>query len=155
MQDNIKFSKPDASDEEVMEAIRFADFEKDLSIFEEGLDTLCGEKGVSLSGGQKQRISLARAFLKESEILILDDAMSAVDGTTERNILNNINEHKKKKTMIISAHRISQVKNLDEIIILDQGQIVERGTHEQLIKQGKWYSRQCKYQSVRSKFDEE
>lgn len=155
IRDNIKFSNPDASEEEVMRAVRFADFEKDLSAFEEGLDTLCGEKGVSLSGGQKQRISLARAFLKESDILILDDAMSAVDGTTEKNILNNINEYNKDKTMIISAHRISQVKNLDEIIVLEQGEIVERGNHSELIKQGKWYARQCKYQSVRSKFDEE
>lgn len=155
IRDNIKFSKPDATDEEVMEAIRLADFEKDLKLFKEGLDTLCGEKGVSLSGGQKQRISLARALLKEADILILDDAMSAVDGTTEKNILNNINKYKKDKTMLISAHRISQVKDLDEIIVLDEGEIVERGNHKELIKQGKWYSRQCKYQSVRSQFNEE
>lgn len=155
IRDNIKFSDPNASDEQVMEAIRLADFEKDLNLFEEGLDTLCGEQGVSLSGGQKQRISIARAFLKKSDILLLDDAMSAVDGTTEKNILKNINNYKKDKTMIVSAHRISQVKNLDEIIVLDKGQIVEQGTHKELIEHGKWYYRQYKYQSLRSQFDGE
>lgn len=155
IRDNIKFSKPDATDEEVMESIRLADFEKDLNIFPEGLDTLCGERGVSLSGGQKQRIAIARAFLKKPDILILDDAMSAVDGTTEKNILDNINKNTQGITMIISAHRISQIKDLDEIIVLDEGQIVERGTHEELIKEGKWYSRQYENQSVRSQFDEE
>ena len=155
IRDNIKFSNTDASDEQVMEAIRLADFEKDLKLFKEGLDTLCGEQGVSLSGGQKQRISIARAFLKDSQILILDDAMSAVDGTTEKNILDNISSFKKDKTMIVSAHRISQVKQLDEIIVLDKGEIVERGTHKELIQAGQWYYRQCKYQSVRSKFDGE
>lgn len=155
IRDNIKFSKPDASDEEVMEAVRLADFEKDLRLFKEGLDTLCGEQGVSLSGGQKQRISIARAFLKQSDILILDDAMSAVDGTTEKNILNNIEDLRKDKTMIVSAHRISQVKDLDEIIVLDKGEIVERGTHTELLKGRNWYYRQCKYQSVRSQYDGE
>lgn len=155
IRDNIKFSKPDASDEEVMEAVRLADFEKDLRLFKEGLDTLCGEQGVSLSGGQKQRISIARAFLKQSDILILDDAMSAVDGTTEKNILNNIEGLRKDKTMIVSAHRISQVKDLDEIIVLDKGEIVERGTHTELLKGRNWYYRQCKYQSVRSQYDGE
>ena len=155
IKDNIKFSKPNASDEEVMEAIRLADFEKDLDIFPEGLNTLCGEQGISLSGGQKQRISIARAFLKQPDILILDDAMSAVDGRTEKNILNNINNNRKNRTMIISAHRISQIKDLDEIIVLDEGQIIERGTHEELIEEGKWYARQYENQSVRSQFDEE
>ncbi len=155
IKDNIKFSKPNASDEEVMEAIRLADFEKDLVLFPEGLNTLCGEQGISLSGGQKQRISIARAFLKQPDILILDDAMSAVDGRTEKNILKNINSNRKGKTMIISAHRISQIKDLDEIIVLDEGQIIERGTHEELIEEGKWYARQYENQSVRSQFDEE
>lgn len=155
IRDNIKLSKPDASDEEVMEAIRLADFEKDLKIFPKGLDTLCGERGVSLSGGQKQRIGIARGFLKDPGILILDDAMSAVDGRTEKNILDNIKKSREGKTMIISSHRISQIKDLDEIIVLDEGKIVERGTHDELIKQGKWYSKQYENQSARSKFDEE
>lgn len=155
VRDNIKLSKPDATDEEVMEAIRLADFEKDLRTFPKGLDTLCGEQGISLSGGQKQRIGIARAFLKDPEILVFDDAMSAVDGTTEKNIINNIKKNKKTKTMIISSHRISQVKELDEIIVLDQGTIVERGTHDDLINEGKWYAKQYKNQLARSRFDEE
>ena len=137
IRDNIKLSKPDASDEEVMEAIRLADFEKDLTIFPKGLDTLAGERGISLSGGQKQRIGIARGFLKDPDILILDDAMSAVDGRTEKNIINNIKKSRVGKTMIISSHRISQIKDLDEIIVLDEGRIVERGTHDSLIKEGK------------------
>ncbi len=155
IRDNIKLSKPDATDEEVMEAIRFADFEKDLKVFPKGLDTLCGERGISLSGGQKQRIGIARGFLKNPDILILDDAMSAVDGRTEKNIISNIKKMREVKTMIISSHRISQIKDLDEIIVLDQGEIVERGTHDELIKEGNWYSKQYENQSARSQFDEE
>lgn len=155
IRDNIKLSRPDASDEEVMEAIRLADFEKDLKIFSEGLDTLCGERGISLSGGQKQRIGIARGLLNKSDILILDDAMSAVDGSTEKNIISNIKNSRDGKTMIISSHRISQIKDLDEIIVLDEGRIVERGTHDELIKKGKWYAKQYENQSARSQFDEE
>lgn len=154
IRDNIKLSKPEASDEEVMEAIRLADFEKDLNIFPKGLDTLCGERGISLSGGQNQRIGIARAFLKNPDILILDDCMSAVDGRTEKNIINNIQANRQGKTTIISTHRISQVKDLDEIIVLDNGRIVERGSHEDLIKGRKWYFDQYKNQLARSRFDE-
>lgn len=155
IKDNIKFSKPDSSDEEVMEAVRLADLEKDLSTFPKGLDTLAGEKGISLSGGQKQRIGIARAFLKDPEILILDDAMSAVDGRTEKNIINNIIKNRRGKTTIIASHRISQVQDLDEIIVLEKGQIVERGSHTELLKQGQWYHEQYKNQIARSRFDEE
>lgn len=155
IRDNIKLSRPDASDEDVMEAIRLADFEKDLKTFPKGLDTLCGERGISLSGGQNQRVGIARGFLKDPDILILDDAMSALDGTTEKNIIANIKNKVEKKTMIISSHRISQVKDLDEIIVLDKGEIVERGSHEELIEKGKWYYKQYENQSARSQFDEE
>lgn len=155
IRDNIKLSKPDASDEEVIDAIRLADLEKDLSTFPKGLDTLAGEKGISLSGGQKQRIAIARAFLKDPDILILDDAMSAVDSRTERNIINNIKKYRQGKTTIISSHRISQVQELDEIVILDKGSIVERGSHGDLLKEGKWYFRQYENQMARSRFDEE
>lgn len=155
IRNNIKLSKPDATDEEVMDAIRLADLEKDLSTFPKGLDTLAGEKGISLSGGQKQRIAIARAFLKDPDILILDDAMSAVDGRTEKNIISNIMARRKGKTTIIASHRISQVKDLDEIIVFDSGRIVERGTHEELLKEGRWYSEQYKNQIARSRFDEE
>lgn len=155
VRDNIKLSKPDATDEEVMNAIRLADFEKDLDTFPQGLDTLCGEQGISLSGGQKQRIGIARAFLKDPEILILDDAMSAVDGRTEKNIINNIKENRQGKTMIIASHRISQVKDLDEIIVFHKGEIIERGSHKELLAEGRWYAKQYKNQLARSQFDEE
>ena len=155
IKDNIKLSKPDASDEEIMEAVRLADLEKDLTTFPKALDTLAGEKGISLSGGQKQRIGIARAFLKEPEILILDDAMSAVDGRTEKNIINNIMEKRKGKTTIIASHRISQVQGLDEIIVLEKGQIVERGKHTELLDLGKWYYEQYKNQIARSRLVDE
>ncbi len=155
VRDNIRLSKPDASDEEVMRAISLADFEKDLESFPKGLDTLCGERGISLSGGQNQRVGIARGFLKNPEILILDDAMSALDGTTEKNIIDNVKKNKENKSMIIASHRISQVKDLDEIIVLDEGEIVERGSHDELIEKGKWYYQQCQHQSARSRFNEE
>lgn len=155
IRDNIKLSKPDARDEEVMAAIRLADFEKDLKIFPKGLDTLCGEKGISLSGGQNQRIGIARAFLKDPDILILDDCMSAVDGRTEKNIINSIRARREGKTTIIASHRISQVKDLDEIIVLDKGKIVERGSHEELLNKRNWYYDQYKNQVARSRYDEE
>lgn len=155
IRDNIKLSNPQASDEQVLEAIKLADFEKDLKSFPNGLDSLCGERGISLSGGQNQRIAIARAFLKDPEILILDDAMSALDGSTEKNIINNISKIKKDKTLIVSSHRISQIKDLDEIIVLEDGQIVERGSHEDLLSKGKWYSKQYENQSARSQFDGE
>lgn len=155
IRDNIKLSNPQASDEQVLEAIKLADFEKDLKSFPNGLDTLCGERGISLSGGQNQRIAIARAFLKDPEILILDDAMNALDGSTEKNIINNISKIKKDKTLIVSSHRISQIKDLDEIIVLEDGQIVERGSHEDLLSKGKWYSKQYENQSARSQFDGE
>ena len=145
--ENIKFSKPEATEKEVLEAIELADFKKDLEEFPEKLDTLAGERGVSLSGGQQQRIGLARAFLKDAEILLLDDALSAVDGTTEQNILRNMKQWQEDKTTIIACHRISQVMNCDEIIVLDHGEIVERGTHEELIKNKGWYYRQFLRQS--------
>lgn len=153
VRDNIRLSKPDASDEEVMKAIRLADFEKDLDSFPKGLDTLCGERGISLSGGQNQRVAIARGFLKDPDILILDDAMSALDGTTEKNIIDNVKKNKDKRSMIISSHRISQVKDLDEIIVLDDGVIVERGSHDELIQKKKWYYEQCQHQSARSRFN--
>ncbi|MDO5707261.1 MAG: ABC transporter ATP-binding protein [Andreesenia angusta] len=154
IKDNIRLSKPEATDFEIEEAVRLSDLEKDISKFPEGLNTLCGEKGVSLSGGQKQRIAIARALLKNPEILILDDCMSAVDGNTEKNIIENINKKRKNKTTIIASHRISQIKDLDEIIVLKDGKIVERGTDEELMRVGKWYREQYLNQMSRRRFDE-
>ena len=142
LKNNIRFSKLDASDGEIDDAIAIADFTKDIKEFSGGLDTLTGEKGVSLSGGQKQRLAIARAVLKDPDVLILDDAMSAVDANTEQNIIKNLSTSRKDKTTIIIAHRISQVQNCDNIIILEDGKIVDSGNHEELMSRETWYKDQ-------------
>ena len=153
LRNNILFAKEYASDEELNLAIEIADFKKDIDDFSEGLETITGEKGVSLSGGQKQRLSIARAVLKNPEILILDDAMSAVDANTEKNIITNLNKYRNNKTTIIVAHRISQVQNCDEIIVLEDGKIVEKGNHYELMKDDKWYKKQYENQILGDMYD--
>lgn len=157
VRENISFGKTGATDEEIMTSIRYASFEEDLKKMERGLDTLIGEKGMSISGGQKQRISIARALLKDPQILILDDSLSAVDAKTEQNIISNIQEVRKNKTTIITTHRLSAVKQADEIIVMDNGKIIERGTHDELIAQQGWYYEQFLRQEIKSKesIDEE
>lgn len=148
VRENIAFGKEGATEEEIMNSIRLASFDKDLQNMEHGLDTLVGEKGVSISGGQKQRISIARALIKDPQILILDDSLSAVDAKTEQNIINNIQTVREGKTTIISTHRLSAVKAADEIIVMDKGQIVERGTHDELIAGQGWYYDQFSKQDI-------
>lgn len=133
IRENILFGKEDATEEDIRDAIRLAYFEKDLAHLPMGLETLVGEKGVSLSGGQKQRVSIARALIKNPEVLILDDSLSAVDAKTESKIIENIQTERAGKTTIISTHRLSGVQHADEIIVLDEGIIVERGTHDELL----------------------
>lgn len=149
VRDNIAFGKGTATDEEIMESVRIAAFENDLLKMEKGLDTMIGEKGVSISGGQKQRVSIARALIKNPEILILDDSLSAVDAKTEQKIIANIQNVRKGKTTIISTHRLSAVKEADEIIVLEDGIITERGTHEELLKLGGWYYTQFLRQELK------
>lgn len=146
LENHIKFSKPEAGDGEIKRAIEIADFSKDIGEFKDGLQTLTGEKGVSLSGGQKQRLSIARAVLKDPQILILDDAMSAVDANTEQNIIKNLTESRKGKTTIIIAHRISQVQNCDKIIVMKDGKITDVGNHEDLMSYDSWYKNQYENQ---------
>lgn len=148
IRENIKFGKPDATEEEIAEAIRMANFEKDLERLPNGLETLVGEKGVSLSGGQKQRISIARAFIRKPEILILDDSLSAVDAKTESAIVTNIQNQRKDKTTIIVTHRLSAIAHAEKIIVVDDGKIIEEGTHEQLLAKGGWYKEQFDLQQV-------
>lgn len=149
VRENIAFGKGSATDEEIMESVRIAAFEDDLLRMEKGLDTMIGEKGVSISGGQKQRVSIARALIKDPEILILDDSLSAVDAKTEQKIIANIQNVRKGKTTIISTHRLSAVKQADEIVVLEDGVIIERGTHEALLKLGGWYYTQFLRQELK------
>lgn len=145
--DNIAFGTKGANSNEVNKAIGFADFTKDLHTLPNGLDTMIGEKGISISGGQKQRISISRAIIKNPDILILDDSLSAVDSLTEKNIIENIRRERIGKTTIIVAHRLSGLKHADNIIVLDKGRIVESGTHQQLLENKGWYYKQ--YESQR------
>ncbi|GEK35383.1 ABC transporter ATP-binding protein [Kurthia sibirica] len=153
IRENILFGKPDATEDEVRTAIQMANFEDDLNRLPEGLETLVGERGVSLSGGQKQRISIARAFIRNPEILILDDSLSAVDAKTESTIIHNIQEHRKGRTTIIVTHRLSAITHADQIIVIENGVITERGTHEELIKEGGWYKEQFDLQQLEGGLD--
>lgn len=139
IKNNIKFGKEDASDEEVIEAAKKAVVHKNISKFKQQYETILGERGITLSGGQKQRVSIARAIIKNPEILLLDDCLSAVDTETEEKILNNLLDFTKDKTTIIVSHRISSAKNADTILILDEGKIIQQGSHNQLVNQEGYY----------------
>jgi ATP-binding cassette subfamily B protein len=139
IKNNIKFGKVDASDEEVITAAKNAHIHHSISEFNEQYETKVGERGVTLSGGQKQRVSIARAIIADPEILIFDDCLSAVDTETEEIILNNLENISKDKTTIIVSHRVSSAKNADLILVLDEGTIVQKGTHEQLSNQVGYY----------------
>jgi ATP-binding cassette, subfamily B, multidrug efflux pump len=140
IRENIGFSKEAATEEEIIWAAKNASFWKEIEEFPEGLDTVVGERGVSLSGGQKQRAAIARAFLKDAPILILDDSLSAVDMNTEKQIIRAIHSIRQGKTTIIIAHRLSAIRHADQIIVLDDGGLIEQGTHEQLLAENGVYA---------------
>ena len=148
VKENISFGKENSKDEEIYSAIETASFTEDLKNMQKGIETVIGEKGVSISGGQKQRISIARAFVKNPEILILDDSLSAVDANTERKIIENIQNLRKGKTNIIVTHRLSSVNHADYVIVLDNGEIVEEGTPLELIEKKGWYFEQYEIQQL-------
>jgi len=148
VRENIKYGRRDASEEDVQRALESASFLQDMNTLIDGLETIVGEKGVSLSGGQKQRVSIARALIANAEILMLDDAMSAVDAKTEARIIQNIRRDREGRTTLITTHRLSAVQHADIIIVLDNGEIVERGTHEELLAAGGWYKEQFDRQQV-------
>ena len=144
---NIKFGKDDASEAEVMEAARMADLDKDISTFANGYETMIGERGVMLSGGQKQRMVLARAILKNSKLLILDECLSAVDTQTEKTILANLTNYLKDKTTFVITHRIFTSWTFDIIIVLDNGTIAEQGTHDELMHLNGRYAKLYRHQT--------
>ena len=139
LNNNIKFGKNNASNQEVINAAKNAVVHENIINFSKGYDTVLGERGITLSGGQKQRVSIARAFIKSPQILLLDDCLSAVDTETEEQILKNLEKITKNKTTIIVSHRISSAKNADHIIVLDEGEILQEGSHNQLISQDGYY----------------
>ncbi|MHC5268231.1 ABC transporter ATP-binding protein [Enterococcus sp. LJL98] len=139
---NIRFGKHQATAAEVLAVIESADFTKDVNRMAQGLETLIGEKGVSISGGQKQRISIARGLIRQPELLILDDSLSAVDAKTEQAIIKNIQEIRQNQTTIIITHRLSAVAKAEKVIVMDQGKIIECGTPEALLEKKGWYYQQ-------------
>ncbi|TKI87851.1 ABC transporter transmembrane domain-containing protein [Bacillus mycoides] len=146
--ENIAFGKADATYKEISRAADIACIHNDIFQFPEGYDTVVGERGVSLSGGQKQRISIARALLTNAEILILDDCLSAVDAKTEETILTALKRERAEKTTIITAHRLSAIQHANLILVIDEGRVIQRGTHEQLMKENGWYKEMYESQQL-------
>ena len=153
--DNIRFGNPDLSFSEVEEATKLAQVYQDIQAMPQGFDTVIGEKGVSLSGGQKQRLAMSRAMILNPDILILDDSLSAVDAKTEFAIIDNLKETRKDKTTIITAHRLSAVVHADLILVMQNGRIIERGRHEDLLALDGWYAQTYQSQQLEMKGEED
>ena len=153
--DNIRFGNPDLPFSEVEEATKLAQVYQDIQAMPQGFDTVIGEKGVSLSGGQKQRLAMSRAMILNPDILILDDSLSAVDAKTEFAIIDNLKETRKDKTTIITAHRLSAVVHADLILVMQDGRIIERGRHEDLLALDGWYAQTYQSQQLEMKGEED
>ncbi|ALM70570.1 ATP-binding component of a transport system [Vibrio vulnificus] len=152
--DNIALGRPDASQQEVYQAAKLACIHDDILKFPDGYDTEVGEKGITLSGGQKQRIAIARAMLLNAEILILDDALSAVDGRTEHEILRNLEQFYRHQSLIVIAHRLTALEQANEIVVFNHGHITERGNHASLIGAQGWYAEMYQYQQLEQAMEE-
>ncbi|KRM57045.1 hypothetical protein C5L31_001555 [Secundilactobacillus malefermentans] len=153
IRNNIRFALPEATDEQVEAAIVKSGLKNQVDKFPNGLDTNVGEEGISMSGGQRQRLAIARALIIDPELLILDDALSAVDAETESEILQHLHEERSGKTTIIAAHRLSSVMDADEIVVMENGQIIERGNHAQLMKKRGWYHEMFERQELQTKVE--
>ena len=153
--DNIRFGNPDLPFSEVEKATKLAQVYQDIQAMPQGFDTVIGEKGVSLSGGQKQRLAMSRAMILNPDILILDDSLSAVDAKTEFAIIDNLKETRKDKTTIITAHRLSAVVHADLILVMQNGRIIERGRHEDLLALDGWYAQTYQSQQLEMKGEED
>ena len=152
--ENIRFGRAEARDDEVSSAADLAGLTSDVSSFPQGLHTMIGERGITLSGGQKQRTAIARAIVREPVILILDDSLSAVDTATEDRILRSLRDVRRGRTVLIVSHRVSSVKDADHIVVLEEGGIVERGTHESLIAKGGYYADLYRRQTIEAELEE-
>jgi len=151
--DNIALVKPEATRAEIEEVARLASIHDDILRFPQGYDTPVGERGVTLSGGQRQRIAIARALLADAPLLLLDDALSAVDTQTETDILSHLRGQRNQRTVMIVSHRLSAVMDADQILVLKHGQVLERGTHAELVEQQGWYAGQWRYQQLEASLD--
>ena len=151
--ENIAFGRPEATREEILRAAELAGLDADLAAFPQGLETVVGERGLTLSGGQKQRTAIARAVLRDPRILILDDALSAVDTVTEEKILSRLRGFMAGRTTILISHRVSTARQADRIVVLDQGLIVEMGTHAELTGRDGYYAELDRRQSLEEELE--
>ncbi|MBE3931657.1 ABC transporter transmembrane domain-containing protein [Vibrio parahaemolyticus] len=152
--DNIALGNPQATKEQVYQAAKLACIHDDIEKFPDGYQTEVGEKGITLSGGQKQRIAIARAMLLNAQVLVLDDALSAVDGRTEHQILKNLETHYRDQALIVIAHRLTALEAADEIIVLNHGHVTERGKHRSLLEHQGWYAEMFQYQKLEQAMEE-
>jgi len=150
---SLSFSKKEDYYKDVQKAAMLSDVHDNIIDFTDGYDTVIGERGVTLSGGQRQRVAIARALMKNSPIMVLDDSVSAVDTKTEETILSNLQKTRQNKTTLIIAHRISTIQNSDKIIIVDEGKVIDVGTHDELVERCTFYKEMVERQKLEDELE--